>query len=183
MIYYTHYTHLDALHYEWVDVISDHTSDWMIYYTHHKKTGALQYVVVDVCSDDSSVWMIYYTFCTKMGALQCVCVDVSPGDIDNWMTYCTHHRNADVQSQSPGKRTREIFRLTSIEWIWRQGIYGISKNFIIKVLLFYQSSIILNAITKSGRPIRELWVAYVAEIRRLQSQDKWDRKLILLSWL
>jgi hypothetical protein len=46
-----------------------------------------------------------------------------------------------------------------------QGIYGVSKNFIIKVLLLYQSSIILNAITKSG--IRdELWVAYVAEITR-----------------
>jgi hypothetical protein len=45
-----------------------------------------------------------------------------------------------------------------------QGIYGISKNFIIKVLLLYQSSIILNAITKSV--IRELWVAYVAEITR-----------------
>jgi hypothetical protein len=35
-----------------------------------------------------------------------------------------------------------------------QGIYGMSKNFIGKVLLLYQSSIILNGITKSG--IREL---------------------------
>jgi hypothetical protein len=43
-------------------------------------------------------------------------------------------------------------------------IYGINKNFIIKVVLLYQSSIILNAITKSG--IRELWVAYIAQITR-----------------
>jgi hypothetical protein len=44
-------------------------------------------------------------------------------------------------------------------------MYGISKNFIIKVLLRYQSSIILNAITKSG--IRdELCVVHVAELTR-----------------
>jgi hypothetical protein len=33
-----------------------------------------------------------------------------------------------------------------------------------KVLLLYQSSIIVNAITKSG--IRELWAAHVPEITR-----------------
>jgi hypothetical protein len=141
MIYYTQCTKMGALQYVCVDVSSDHSSDWMIYCTHCKKTGDLQCVCVDVCSEHTSDWTIYYIHHKKMGALQYVCVDVSSGDLHNWMTYCTHYRNADVQSQCPGKRTREILRLSLIEWGWTQGIYGISKDFIIKVLLLYQSSI------------------------------------------